>query len=120
MYLAIYQCQRQEVQGLLCRNSVIHWEIDKRLERDILGCLKEYWPVDGFYDIGTFLQSSSQVFIGAFVANFGRVNDKMKEIIRFTNLVPFPPEPLLAQELQAPTVPRFLYEVSLPNYGQCT
>ena len=35
MYLAIYQCQRQEVQGLLCRNSVIHLEMDKRRERNI-------------------------------------------------------------------------------------
>ena len=79
MHLAICQCQRQEVQGLLCRNSAIHWEMDKRWERNIE---KEHRPVDRFYDIGTFLQSSSQVFIGAFVADFRKVNDKMKEIIR--------------------------------------
>lgn len=47
-----------------------------------MDCLKEYWPINGFYDIGTFLQSRSQVFIGAFLADFGRVNDEMKEIIR--------------------------------------
>lgn len=79
MYLATCQCQRQEVQGLLCRKLVIHWEVDKRWKQNI--GLFEGIPVDGFYDIGTFLQSRSQIFIAAFLADLGRVNDEMKEII---------------------------------------
>lgn len=35
MYLAICQCQRQEVQGLLCRKLVIHWKMDKRWKQNI-------------------------------------------------------------------------------------
>ena len=53
--------------------------MDKRWKQNI--GLFEGIPVDGFYDIGTFLQSRSQIFIAAFLADLGSVNDEMKEII---------------------------------------